>query len=162
MQSESETAKSKNNSLRSRAKEVGLKWSWQKYHFLSAGGLGQWSPELHEVALRGTKAISSNMWTETGQGNLSSYSTLGNTWVLGIISHNHPSGLSFLTWERRQGTLFFLRVGGQHLLLVVYLHQEYGQVSGRREGWILNSSSDTQTRSTHYYWLCNQLPTSPG
>ena len=46
-----------------------------------------------QVALRGTKAISCNMW-ETGQGKLLSYSTLGNTWVLGIISHNHPSGLS--------------------------------------------------------------------
>lgn len=52
------------------------------------------TPPGVKVALGGTKAVSSNMWMETGQGNLSSYSTLGNTWVLGFISHNHPSGLS--------------------------------------------------------------------
>lgn len=44
-----------------------------------------------EVELVVTKTISSNMWEESGQGNLS-YGTLRNTWCLGVISHNHPSG----------------------------------------------------------------------
>lgn len=146
MQSESETAWSKNNSLRSRAKEVGLEVEFRDNHFLSAGGLGQWNPELHQgkSCTGGTKAVSSNMWTETGQGNLLSYSTLGNTWVLGIISHN-PSGLSPDTPQvpdLGKGTraLFPSQKSRASTCYQRYIshEEECGQVSGRREGWILN------------------------